>query len=330
MMPMYPKAMMQPLLAEGVVRYVGEPVAVVLTEERYQGEDAAELVAASTTSRCPWSSTRRRRWPTRCCCFPEAGTNVCFRNPSPRRRPRAGRTGGRGGRHRRRPGCRRRRRRLRGGRLAGDPQPARGRGAAGGARRRGGLGHGRPADASGCPTRAHRAASAPCAACCASTTPPCGSSRPTSAGPSGAKFGADVEHAVIALAARHVGRPARWVETRSENMIAMTHGRAQVQTVTVGGDRDGRSGPTGCTSCRTAAPIPSSARCCPPSPCSWRPASTTSRCWRRRSRAASPTPRRSVPTAGPGAPRRRRPSSGRWTCSLPRSGWTRPRCGART
>src|SRR5215217_3049482 len=43
MMPMYPKPMMQPLLARDVVRYVGEPVAVVLTEERYQGEDAAEL-----------------------------------------------------------------------------------------------------------------------------------------------------------------------------------------------------------------------------------------------------------------------------------------------
>ena len=31
-----------------------------------------------------------------------------------------------------------------------------------------------------------------------------------------------------------------WVETRSENMVAMAHGRAQVQTVTIGGDRDGR------------------------------------------------------------------------------------------
>ena len=31
----------------------------------------------------------------------------------------------------------------------------------------------------------------------------------------------------------------RWIETRSENMIGMVHGRAQVQTVTIGGDRDG-------------------------------------------------------------------------------------------
>ena len=34
----------QPLLAAGVVRYVGEPVAVVVTEQRYQGEDAGDLV----------------------------------------------------------------------------------------------------------------------------------------------------------------------------------------------------------------------------------------------------------------------------------------------
>src|SRR6059058_460272 len=63
---------------------------------------------------------------------------------------------------------------------------------------------------------------------------------PDVGGAFGAKFGADVEHAVVALAARQAGRPVRWVETRSENMVAMTHGRAQLQTVTIGGDRDGR------------------------------------------------------------------------------------------
>src|SRR5262249_55949844 len=31
----------EPLLAAGRVRYVGEPVALVLTDDRYQGEDAA-------------------------------------------------------------------------------------------------------------------------------------------------------------------------------------------------------------------------------------------------------------------------------------------------
>src|SRR5579875_3117894 len=55
----------------------------------------------------------------------------------------------------------------------------------------------------------------------------------------GAKFGADPEHAVVAWVARRLGRPARWAETRSENLIAMTHGRAQRHAVTIGGSRDG-------------------------------------------------------------------------------------------
>ncbi len=55
----------------------------------------------------------------------------------------------------------------------------------------------------------------------------------------GAKFGAVTEYAVISIAAQRLGRPVRWLETRSENMLAMPHGRAQIQTVTIGGRRDG-------------------------------------------------------------------------------------------
>jgi aerobic carbon-monoxide dehydrogenase large subunit len=56
----------------------------------------------------------------------------------------------------------------------------------------------------------------------------------------GAKIGVDREAVAVAWAARHTGRPARWVETRSENMVGMTHGRDQVQHLTIGGTRDGR------------------------------------------------------------------------------------------
>ncbi|HEY4463496.1 MAG TPA: xanthine dehydrogenase family protein molybdopterin-binding subunit [Streptosporangiaceae bacterium] len=55
----------------------------------------------------------------------------------------------------------------------------------------------------------------------------------------GAKIGVDREAVVVAWAAKHTGRPARWVETRSENMVGMTHGRDQVQSLTIGGTRDG-------------------------------------------------------------------------------------------
>jgi len=59
----------------------------------------------------------------------------------------------------------------------------------------------------------------------------------------GGAFGAKLQiyaeyHAVAAVAAR-LGRPVRWQETRSESMVSLTHGRAQVQTVELGARRDG-------------------------------------------------------------------------------------------
>jgi carbon-monoxide dehydrogenase large subunit len=62
---------------------------------------------------------------------------------------------------------------------------------------------------------------------------------PDVGGAFGAKFGADPEHVVVAWVARQLGRPARWTETRFENLIAMTHGRGQRHTITIGGSRDG-------------------------------------------------------------------------------------------
>jgi len=62
---------------------------------------------------------------------------------------------------------------------------------------------------------------------------------PAVGGGFGAKIGLYAEYAVIAAAARRLGRPVRWVETRSESMIAMTHGRAQVQDVEIGARADG-------------------------------------------------------------------------------------------
>ena len=62
---------------------------------------------------------------------------------------------------------------------------------------------------------------------------------PDVGGAFGAKFGADPEHAVVAWVARQLGRPARWTETRFENLVSMTHGRAQRHKLTIGGSRDG-------------------------------------------------------------------------------------------
>src|SRR5437773_4712218 len=55
----------------------------------------------------------------------------------------------------------------------------------------------------------------------------------------GAKAGARPELIVVAAAARKLGRPVKWIETRSENLVAMTHGRGQVQDVELGAMHDG-------------------------------------------------------------------------------------------
>ena len=64
------------------------------------------------------------------------------------------------------------------------------------------------------------------------------------AGDIGGAFGAKLmtypEQAVIAAAARMLDRPVRWFEFRSENMVAMTHGRAHVQEIALGADSGGK------------------------------------------------------------------------------------------
>ncbi|GAB3583010.1 xanthine dehydrogenase family protein molybdopterin-binding subunit [Amycolatopsis endophytica] len=55
----------------------------------------------------------------------------------------------------------------------------------------------------------------------------------------GGKVGVIAEHAVVIEAARRFGRPAKWTETRSENLQASPQGRAQVQYAELGVRRDG-------------------------------------------------------------------------------------------
>lgn len=55
----------------------------------------------------------------------------------------------------------------------------------------------------------------------------------------GAKMTLYPEQVVVAALALRLGRQVRWVETRSENLVNMTQGRAQVQQVELGALRDG-------------------------------------------------------------------------------------------
>ena len=56
----------------------------------------------------------------------------------------------------------------------------------------------------------------------------------------GAKIGAYPEELLLGAIAKKIDRPVVWRETRSESMVALGHGRAQLQYVTIGGSRDGK------------------------------------------------------------------------------------------
>jgi carbon-monoxide dehydrogenase large subunit len=62
---------------------------------------------------------------------------------------------------------------------------------------------------------------------------------PDVGGAFGAKLQVYAEYHAVAAAAARLGRPVRWQETRSESMVSLTHGRAQVQHVQLGAKRDG-------------------------------------------------------------------------------------------
>ncbi|MEV5410239.1 xanthine dehydrogenase family protein molybdopterin-binding subunit [Thermopolyspora sp. NPDC052614] len=56
----------------------------------------------------------------------------------------------------------------------------------------------------------------------------------------GAKIGIDRDTIGVAWAARKLGRGVRWTENRSESLSAAQHGRAQRHVVKLGGNRDGK------------------------------------------------------------------------------------------
>src|SRR3954463_6561047 len=83
-LPMVPPAMQRPWLARDTVRFVGDIVAVVLTEDRYQGEGAAEQVVVDIDPLPAVVSTADAAR-DEVLLFPEAGTNLMapFGDPAP-------------------------------------------------------------------------------------------------------------------------------------------------------------------------------------------------------------------------------------------------------
>ncbi len=215
--PVYDAAFAQPLLADGVVRFVGEPVAVVLTDDRYAGEDAAELVAVDYEP-LPAVVDMKAARRDETLLFPDHGTNLimsreaeftddffadCEVVVSSE---------------------------IVNQRVAAAPLEVRAAAAVWGDDGRLTL---------WIPNQGAQGAKSAVVRMLGADAADVRLITPAVGGAFGAKFGADQEHVVVAWAAKRAGRPVTWVETRSENMVAMTHGRAQLQTVTIGGDRDG-------------------------------------------------------------------------------------------
>ncbi|WP_019819721.1 xanthine dehydrogenase family protein molybdopterin-binding subunit [Saccharomonospora saliphila] len=207
----------QPWLAGDVVRYVGEPVALVLTEHPYQLADVAELVDVDydPLDAVPDLDTALSDTTV---LHPELGTNLVATHGGEFADDTFA-------------GCEVVvTRTIANQRLAPAPLEARGAACAWGADGRltvwlstQNAQLARSAIAAGLGLDAERVRV---------ITPDVG-------GGFGAKIGADPEAVVLGWAARAAGRAVRWSEERGENMVAMTHGRAQRNTITIGGRRDG-------------------------------------------------------------------------------------------
>jgi carbon-monoxide dehydrogenase large subunit len=205
----------EPLLAVDRVRFVGEPVAMVLTDDGYQGEDAAELVSVDYEP-LPAIVDPADALAGHTLLFPDAGSNVAVAHP-------AGDTAF--------DGCDVVvSRDIVNQRVA--PVPMEGRAAAAMwvdgkltvwvSTQNAQISRFIMAGAFGLDPGAIRVVA------------------PDVGGGFGAKVGIDRDAILVAWAARHTGRALRWVETRSENLVGMTHGRDQQHRIKIGGTRDGR------------------------------------------------------------------------------------------
>src|SRR6516225_2129673 len=208
----------EPLLAGDRVRYVGEPVALVLTEGRYQGEDAAELVSVDYDP-LPAVPTLEDALTGETLLFPGTDSNVLGSGTAGECDDAAfdacdvviERT-------------------IVNQRLAPVPLEVRAMAAAWTGDRltiwsstqNPQLARGAITGALGMDQAAVRV-----------ITPDVG-------GGLGAKVAVDRDAIAVAWAAKHTGHAVRWIESRSENMVGMVHGRGQRQTYKVGGTRDGR------------------------------------------------------------------------------------------
>jgi carbon-monoxide dehydrogenase large subunit len=240
-LPVLEQRMARPWLADGVVRFVGEPVAAIVSETREQGADAAELVEVDFDWLDPVPDVEAADR-GEALLFPEVGSNVAFRlGDGEEHEPDAALFDG----------CEvvvRQRQVIQ--RLAACPLEGRAaaavwHGAGGAAAGAGTGGAGERADALHpdltfwTSTQRPHEVRAQLARALGMDPARIRVRVPEVGGGFGAKGNPYPEELLLAWLARRVGRPLRWVETRSESMLGLSHGRAQLQELELGGRRDG-------------------------------------------------------------------------------------------
>lgn len=206
-------------LAAGVVRYVGEPIAAVVTERADQGEDAAELVVVDYDP-LPVVVDPMEALRDEILLFPAVGTNVCGDSAMmgiPAETDDLF------------DGCEVVvTERLVNQRLA--PCPLEVRSAAAAWTPEGKLVHWATSQI---PHVVHTVLTA------IYGPAPVRVVTPAVGGGFGAKSGVHGEELMLGGLAAALRRPVRWTETRSESMQSLEHGRAQRHEITIGGTRDG-------------------------------------------------------------------------------------------
>jgi carbon-monoxide dehydrogenase large subunit len=220
MAPSMNQAMLQTLLASDTVRFVGEPVAVVVTEEIYQGEDAIELVDVDYDFLPAVVNMNDALSGARGLLFPEAGTNVvCTFGDASASNPDLF------------DGCEVVASEVvQNTRVAPAPMESRSAAAAWGDDGR---------LTAWIPNQGAQGTKGALVAALGVAPESVRVITPDVGGGFGAKFGVDPEAVLTCWIAQQLGRPARWSETRMENLVGMTHGRAQQHKVTIGGMKDG-------------------------------------------------------------------------------------------
>lgn len=216
-LPMFNPRMLRPWMASEVVRFVGEPIAAVLTEELSQGQDAAELVDVDFQP-LPTVLTTARASADEVLLFPAAGSNLVAtfgeqRDPTMFDGCEVVLT-----------------QRLTNQRLAPVPMEPRAAAANWGPDGRLTL---------WCSNQGAESVQGGIAGMLGVRNDIVRIRTADVGGGFGAKQGAEPEYAVIAQLAKITGRPVRWAESRSENLTGMVHGRGQDQVITIGGRRDG-------------------------------------------------------------------------------------------